>query len=61
MDVAGAVQMLLFDPEGAADAAVRLQAVPEGTDMVLKAVPDPGLPALELTLGRDMQLGAGRS
>ncbi len=58
MDVAQAVEVLFLDPEGAADAAVVLDLVPERADMGLKAVAHPGPPARELALGRDMQVGA---
>jgi hypothetical protein len=58
MDVPGAVEVLFLDPEGAADAAVRLDPVPEGADMGLKTVANPGSPALEFALGGDVEVGA---
>ena len=58
MDVAGAVEMLLFDPEGAADLAVVLHAVVERPVMGLEIVAAPGAPAREFALGFDMQVGA---
>src|SRR5215831_17316372 len=58
MDVPRTVEVLFLDPEGAADAAVLLDPVPERADMALEAVADPGPPALEFTLGRDMKVGA---
>ena len=61
MDVAlAAVEMLLLDPEGAADLAVVLDPVPERAVMGLEIVPAPGSPAGEFALGLDMQVGALR-
>ena len=58
MDVAGAIEMLLFDPERAADAAVVLHPVVEWPGMGLEIVAAPGSPAGEFALGFDMQVGA---
>src|SRR4051794_41516436 len=60
MDVPGAVEMLLLDPERRADAAVVLDLVPERADMALKTVTNPGSPALEFPIGGDVEVGAAR-
>lgn len=50
--------MLFLDSEGAADAAIRLEPVPEGADMGLKTVANPGPPALKFPLGGDVEVWA---
>ena len=58
MDIAGAVEMFLLDPERAAHAAVVLGPVPERAVMALEIVAAPGPPSLEFALGGDVQVGA---
>src|SRR3954469_12968768 len=60
MDVALAVEMLLFDAERAAYAAVVIHPVPERAVVGLKPVAAPGSPAGEFALGFDMQIGAAQ-
>src|SRR6185436_4365935 len=58
MDVAHAVEVLLFDPERALDAPILVHPVPERAVMGLKAVAGPGPPAGKLALGFDVKVGA---
>src|SRR5215469_16291715 len=58
MDVAGAVEVLPLDPERAAHPAVGFRAVPERAGVGLVTVARPGAPALELAVGRLVQVGA---
>ncbi|MFK4407046.1 hypothetical protein ABH991_004080 [Bradyrhizobium ottawaense] len=58
VDVPGAVEVLFLDPEGAADVAIRLDPVPEGADMGLKTVANPGPPAHKFALGGDVEVRA---
>src|SRR5258705_13080665 len=57
MDVAGAVEMLLFDPEHALHLTVFVHPVPERPVMGLEIVPGPGAPAGEFALGFDVNVG----
>src|SRR5262249_21371433 len=54
MDVASAVEMLLFHPEGRADAAVILHPVPERPVIGLEIVAGPGPPARKFTFRADI-------
>ena len=58
MDIAGAVEMFLLYPEGAANLAVVLHAVVEWPVIGLEIVPAPGTPAPKFALGFHMQIGA---
>src|SRR5215813_13985113 len=58
MHVLGAVEMLLLDPEGAADAPVILHPVPERPVVGLIGVAGPGVPAGEFALGSDRKVRA---
>src|SRR5450631_798350 len=58
MNVAGSIEVLLLDPERAANAAVVLHPVPERPDMGLETVAAPGPPARKFAVGTDMQVRA---
>ena len=58
MDIAGAVEVLFLDPEGALHAALVVDPVPERPVMRFEIVAGPGQPAGEFALGTDMQVGA---
>lgn len=57
MDGPRAIQVLFLDPEGAADAAIRLLSVPEGANMILKNVMGPSSPTHELAFGAHKWIG----